>query len=360
MTREDIRSIVKANLKKLCTAKNLTQTELGEILDVSGKSTISNYLNEKEPSVPDIASLYLLKERFGIPLDTLLSPSFDPETSFEIDGVDTSQYDKFLGVYSLYYISSSKLSQTPYESNKPLLSYGVLAIVKDNGGADSLSNLAYRTYACFSLKDAEQAEEVKKAVQEALSKNDLTAVRNVFATRKRFSEGNFELIFQGKFYSMSLTGFSNQKNTRRKNEEYRTISDKISILGFNPPNTDVDEGSYIGGGVLTASISRGLNKCPCSQIVLISRKSIFEDLQDVTRYLRKHHQRFNADQVAANIIERQHQLQNKGYTEEDNDTLLSSFIKTSIVQELDSKVSQLLSIFENEDQFFYEFLKNCQ
>lgn len=60
MTREDIRSIVKANLKKLCTAKNLTQTELGEILDVSGKSTISNYLNEKEPSVPDIASLYLL------------------------------------------------------------------------------------------------------------------------------------------------------------------------------------------------------------------------------------------------------------------------------------------------------------
>lgn len=248
---------------------------------MSEKSTVSNYLNMDEPSVPDVASLYLLKEHYGIPLDTLLSPSFDPQSSFEIDGVDISQYDKFLGVYSLYYISSNKLSPTPSEFNKPALSYGVLAIVKDSDGVDSLSSSAYRSYACFSFKDADQAEETKKAAEAAFKANDITAVRNAFAIRSRFFEGNFELIFQGKFYSMSLTGYSKQKTDPRQNEDSCIISDKISIFGFNPPNTDVDVASYIGGDLLCSSISRELNKCPCSQLVLTSRKSISDDLPDV-------------------------------------------------------------------------------
>jgi len=43
MDREDIKRNIKKNLRELVSVKGITQAKLGEILDVSGKATVSNY-----------------------------------------------------------------------------------------------------------------------------------------------------------------------------------------------------------------------------------------------------------------------------------------------------------------------------
>ena len=352
--KDRIRKMVKDNLRNLCSVKGITQQKLGEILGVAGKSTVSNYLNPESDSIPDITSLYQLKEHFGIPLDSLLSPSFDPKNSFEIDGVNISQYDKFLGVYIVYYLSSNKLSPIPNEYNKPILSYAVLAIVKDNNGIVSVSSDAYKTFACFSFKSSDKALELKEAAETAFRSGDINAVRNVFANRERYSEGNFELILQGKLYSMTMTGYSLLSANK-----HRSITDKISVLGFNPPNTDTSR-VYIGGGMLCSSVSRGLHKCPCSQLMLASRTELNEDEQEIIRRLQKHHQYFNSEKIASDSIARLQKLKATEYEEGDKETLLHSYIKNRINDELNNNVTQLFYIVSEEDQLFYQFLKDSQ
>lgn len=136
--REDIKRNIKKNLRELVSVKGITQAKLGEILDVSGKATVSNYLNDNIESIPEITSLYKLKEYYGIPLDVLVSPNFNPSNSYEIEGTHTSEYDKSLGVYNLYYLTTNKIStiSNRYNSN-PELAYGVFAIVKDSEGSIS-------------------------------------------------------------------------------------------------------------------------------------------------------------------------------------------------------------------------------
>lgn len=134
MDRDSIKRNIKKNLRELVSSKGITQAKLGEILDVSGKATVSNYLNDKFESLPDIISLYRLKDYYGIPLDVLVSPNFNPSNSYEIEGTHISEYDKFLGVYNLYYLTTNKISSISNRfNNNPELTYGILAIVKDSG-----------------------------------------------------------------------------------------------------------------------------------------------------------------------------------------------------------------------------------
>lgn len=357
--KETIRKNVKASLRKLLGSQNLTQQQLGDIMGITTKSTISNYLREDENSVPDIMSLCQIKNYFGIPLDTLISPNFDPKSSFEIDGVNVSEYDKFLGVYILYYIATNCIASndTNSSSNQNTLSYAVLAIAKDNNGIISLSKDIFKAYACFSIKNIEDALALKREAEAALSTNDLTNLRNIFVSRDIFYTGNFQLILQnGTLYSISLTGYSallsgNQRTT--------FLTDKLSILGFNPPNTSTKK-AYIGGGIICSSVSRGLTKCPCSQIMIVSRKSLSDYQQEIIYKLQGHHQYFNTTTVANSIMERLEQLESKEYDAEDKKTLLHTFIQTSINEELNNDVSQLFFILDKEDQAIYKFLKDKQ
>lgn len=352
--KERIRIQIKKNLKNLCTAQNLTQQDLAGILGVSGKSTVSNYLNLESDSVPDIMSLYMLKERYGIPLDSLISPAFEPKNSFEIDSINISHYNKFLGVYLIYYLSSSKLSSIPNEYNKPVLSYAVLAVAKDNNGLVSISADAYKTFACFSFKNHKDAIALKQRVEEAFETNDIEAIRSVFKSTLRYSEGNFELFLQGNLYSLTLTGVSIDQNN-----DHQSVTDKIMILGFNPLNSNLTK-KYIGGGMLCASVSRGRNKCPCAQLMLASRTELNEDEQEIVRRLQKHHQYFDSDKIAAESISRLQQLKVSDYEESDKETLLHCFIKAKIDDELNNYVTQLFYIANEEDQQFYQFLKDAQ
>ena len=347
-SREEIRVIIKKNLNKLMAAKGYTQAMLGEIFDVNARSTISNYLNDDHDSMPDVAALYRLKEFFGIPLDMLFSPNFEPSTNFAVDGTDLTEYKKFVGVYSLYYLTTSKISAIPNKYNQDTqLNYGVLAIVK-NSASNGLKD-SYKAYACFSMKEESAAMELKAEVEKAITKNDHFAVGNLFTKRDRYCEGEFELIQKGKHYSVDMTGYSVKDGRKCPN-------DKILLMGFNPDNTDTQP--YIGGAALSSSLSRGESKSPCSQIIMVSRNALTEEsvaIKELLFELRK-----TTDQSASteSIMDRIRKLnENEDYAEEDKEILLRFYIEKKFKEESEKTSSQLLYLFSEQDKIVYHFLK---
>ncbi len=351
MDRNTLKSIIKMNLRKLVNAKGITQTELANILEVAGKSTVSNYLNDSVDSVPDVASLYNVTEHYGIPFDTFLSPSFDPANSYEIEGTHNKEYDKFLGVYNLYYLTTNKISIISNRyGNEPELAFGVLAIVKN---ADyCLTKDSYRTFACFSFRSKEEVGEFKQKVLTAYEQNDYVSVRNVFVENGRYSEGGFELVQKGRVYALTLTGYS-----KSHDEDRCAVNDKILMMGFNPDNSSPVP--YIGGGTLASSLSRGMKKSPCSQVIMISRETVDDDSADIISQLLRTYQQCSTNCIADRIIDRMKALyENKNYSAEDREILLRSHINKCFTEELTNATSQLFYILEEEDQYFYHYLKN--
>ena len=346
----NVNDVIQANLRKLKEAKGFTHEQLGEILGIYGKSTISNYLNPDHDSVPPTASLYRLKEYYGIPLDILYYPSFDPSNSFEISGTSISEYDKFLGVYSLYYLTTSKISAVYNQySDESTLAYGVMAIVKDS--AEKTVRDSYSVYACFSFKEESPANELKAAVEEAFKSGDYVAIRNLFASKDRFCEGDFELIQKAGHYSTTMTGYS-----KISNEDRKIVNDKILIMGFNPDNTETP--SYIGGAALSSSLSRGSEKTPCSQVIMISRPTIEGEGQEIRQELIELRQEIAELEATDSIMARYHELEgNKNYTESDKDILLRHHIDFQFNQELEKSRFQLFYLLKEKDKVIYNFLK---
>lgn len=351
MNRENLKKIIKRNLRALVKAKGITQTQLAEILDVAGKSTVNNYLNDAVDSIPDVASLQNLMEYYGIPFDVFLSPYFDPSNSYEIEGTHNKEYDKFVGVYSLYYLTTNKISSISNRySNESELAFGVLAITKS--GEQCLTKDAYRALACFSFRSKEEVEAFKREVQTACEEKDYVTVRNVFAGRCRYAEGGLEMVQKGRVYALTLTGYS-----KSPEEDRCAVSDKILMMGFNPDNSSPVP--YIGGKVLASSLSRGMKKSPCAQVIMVSREEVEDDCADITNQLLRTYEQYSTNSIADSILSRMDALyKNEYYSPEDREILLRSHINKCFTEELTNATSQLFYILEEEDQYFYHYLKN--
>ena len=248
-------------------------------------------------------------------------------------------------------------------SDESTLAYGVMAIVKDS--AKKTVRDSYSVYACFSFKEESEANELKLAAEEAFKSGDYVAVRNLFAQRKRFSEGDFEIIQKAGHYAISMTGYSMiskkedeaKADNGKKPVEYQRISnDKILIMGFNPDNTETP--SYIGGAALSSSLSRGSEKTPCSQVIMISRQTIEDDEQEIRQELIDLRQELAELGATDSIMDRYHELEgNKNYTESDKDILLRHHIDFQFKQELEKSRFQLFYLLKEKDKVIYNFLK---
>lgn len=357
MTESEIRSTLKRNIRALIKARGVTQAKLGEIIDVSAKATISNYLNDASFSIPDSIHLYRIKEHFGIPLDVLYSPNFDPDKALSLDRTSQDEHDRFAGVYSLYYLTTDKISSLPnrYDPIREL-SYGVLAIVKcaKNGvSADS-----YRAYACFSIKNETEAKKVQREALEAFNngEGEYVGVRNVFSQRERYCEGSFSLLQKNRYYSLQLTGYSNQL---RNGTPMRTLNDSILMMGFNPDSTDISK--YIGGATFISSISRGRNKVPCAQILMSSRVFLEGESNEIIQLLPDDDLQNSVYSAYINsIIDRDKELRRLNYSDADRDILFRNHLQKCFYEFHTATSAQLFYLLEEKDQAFYRYLKNFQ
>ena len=202
------------------------------------------------------------------------------------------------------------------------------------------------------MRSEDEVNEFKNKVISIIDEGDYTIIRNLFTSRERYCDGGFELIQKGKFYSLSLTSYSKPIGIDRC-----SVNDKILMMGFNPDNTDTLP--YIGGGTLTTSLSRGMKKAPCSQVVMISRNTLDDDSNEIINQLLRTYQRCSTDYISDCIMNRINALyQNPNYSNEDREILIRSHINKCFVNELTNATSQLFYILEEEDQYFYHYLKS--
>lgn len=350
---KDINFVVKNNVQNLLKANGLKQADLGTILDISAKSTISNYLNVCHQSMFSIKDLNIIKEKFNVSLDELCSPFFEPKKVQMVEPSCPQEFKKFFGVYHLYYLSTNRTSLTRFQED-PKISYGTLAII--NESTNNNPRGPYKCYACFSLHE-DVEEYVYNRATDAFNNGDEVEIKKVFLSKDRYYEGNFSLVQKEKFFSIDLTGYFAPKDVDSSDEPVSVI-DKVLMTGINPDNSGAR--SYIGGGVICSSISRGYGKTPCSQLLLLSRDQSI-DLLDRKRVvgLLSNPARIEAADVAADAItDRASNLFNsQSYTWDDKVELLRNTALRSVKGAVSTSSMQILSLIEERDQEFYTLFK---
>lgn len=349
-----IQQIVTNNLIKLVSTLGIKQNELKDVLGITSKSTISYYLNKDSDNIPSTLSLYRLKEYFGISIDEFLSPDFSPTKVYGLCDPIVNEYKKFAGVYELYYLTTSKISDSPQRrkdfNKNSEVRFGTLAIVKD---ADNDRNNNYKSYACF-FKDRDEAAALKRLAEEKMKASDLRGVAEAFTSRDRYCEGKFELIQNSKYYSVSMTGYSVSDGDDDE-KKAKKINDTILFIGFNPDNTNIT--SYLGGAVLSTSLSRGNMKTPCSQITVLSRRTLTEK-PEVIRDELLNNARINAPTVAIDdIMSRYNALKNNEfYSEEDKEIILRAHVERQFNAELERASYHLFYLLNEYDKHIYDFI----
>lgn len=355
MTNErDINTIIKTNVQQLLDVKGLRQADLASVLGITAKSTISNYLNVCHNSMFSIADLNIIKERFNVSLDELCSTSFNPNKVQSTDSYLPQEYKKFFGVYHLYYLSTNKTSVTRFKDD-PNISFGALAII--NESINNNPRGPYRCYACFSLRQ-EVEEAIYARATDAFENGKYSEVKRIFTSLERYYEGEFSLIQKEKFYSIDLTGYFAPKDYNKSVEDALSIIDKVLIMGINPDNSGAR--SYIGGGSICSSISRGYGKTPCSQLLLLSRSTPFEELEPrrVINLLSNPARIESADLASDAIAQRASDLlDSPNYTRDDKIDLLRNTAHRTIKGAMSTSSMQILSLIGERDQEFYSLFK---
>ena len=114
-------------IKILRTSHNLSQVQLAEQLNVS-KQTVSNWENGK--SYPDIHSLLLLSNLFGISLDQLIKGDVEIMRE-EIKEVDLQKFNREAGIFSVLLIGTvvSCVPLAKFFGIYGLVAWGILWII---------------------------------------------------------------------------------------------------------------------------------------------------------------------------------------------------------------------------------------
>ncbi|MBQ7761581.1 MAG: helix-turn-helix transcriptional regulator [Clostridia bacterium] len=358
LNSDNINYIVKTNVQELLKAKNLKQADLGHILGISAKSTISNYLNVCHPSMFSIEDLNTIKKKFNVSLDDLCSSTFDPKKVQIVDDFFPQQeFKKFFGVYHLYYLSTNRTSLTRFQED-PKISYGVLAILNETPNNNPRG--PYKCYACFSLNE-EIEEHIYARATDAFNCGNHEEVKKLFLDSERYYEGNFSLVQKDKFFSIELTGYFAPKESNPSRIDSISIIDKVLMMGINPDNSGAR--SYIGGGAICSSISRGYGKTPCSQLLLLSRDDSINilDSRKVVSLLSNPARIEASDYAAEAITQRASNLFNsQNYTWDDKVDLLRNTALRAVKSAVSTSSMQILSLIEERDQEFYTLFKKQQ
>ncbi len=92
-------------IKKYRTERKLSQDELADKIYVT-RQTISNWENDR--NYPDIRSLVLLGNVFGVSLDILVKGDLE-EMKEQIHGEDKKKFDRDSGIFSVLFLASMLL-----------------------------------------------------------------------------------------------------------------------------------------------------------------------------------------------------------------------------------------------------------
>lgn len=281
--RDNMLTIVSANLAKLLEQHATTQKRLSELTDTA-PATINSYINGK--SLPNAEFLVALKNLYDISVDDFLTKSINPEDFLPASKVaSNSEADKqhliaqkYLGTYFIYYFDTSHYKGRDFNTAEESLKYGILHIYEDS------SPVGRKTYSCiavFCLDTIKQAENIKKKIE---SLEDCQKIIEYIATNYPVGmyHGSFDL--GDKFVYLSMD---------------HGERDKALAIFYK---VDSNKKLFRGGLGTINSISKGRSPMPTLQFLGISRDKILLSAEEIQHALLLHHPTFKVRNEADELI----------------------------------------------------------
>lgn len=285
---------VSGNLHALIDASGLSQREFSEITGIA-PATLSGYLKDdsehfKIPPVSYIVNL-CRHERFrGFNLD--VGDFINRRLTF-VSGagaVDDSipGRDSYTGCYYSYFYKfpNAGPQATPDLTRK--LRLGVILVFDDPGSRDEPGRLGVMARFFDSDSHRDEARALKDKITSMLRDHSMTEVRSLMRTASGESECyTGSMTFADKHFFLSL--------------ECRALGDHALMI-FNLP-TKPPYKTYIGGLGCVNSISRGNQRLPVAQRVILTRCSLDCPDSAIARELRLATVPLRLDQEGTDLVE---------------------------------------------------------
>jgi len=309
------------NLKVL--TNKYTQKYIAERTGFS-QSSINNYLTKS--SEPSIQFLIALKNAFGICLDDFLFA--------DIDVVQQTSFDRFLGNYIVYYYNNNSYKGEVHTNLANTLNYGVISVVKEQ----ELNNnvVVYGTF----LREKSEAVKLLKRLNALVNVSDC---KHEHQSMNNFYVGSIDTTEQSIFLDMH-----NKVN-----------SDQCYIILNNPPS----KAEYIGGVGTLNTVARGREHNPCVEFMIISKKLIDKPDGEIYECLKFDDFNVNLGYAVKDLVD----LFKRLYLEQNEiSTSLAESQKMAILQNkmeyhfnevLDANVFRFAKISNREDDMVFKLIK---
>lgn len=277
----DMIPVTAENLKKLIKQHGLTQKSLSAITGFT-ESTISDYRNGKK--FPTIDFLFSLKTNFNISIDDFITKNISPAdlpaniVSSKVEQDERAAYQKFCGIYFVYYFDTSKYKWRDYSTRDESLFFGVLHIYEN---PSPLNNLDYSCNAVLGIKDREQATRLKGHLESLKSSAQIEAYINENHPFNAYY-GKLELTQNHAFISMS--------------DENK---DKLLAIFYRMPS---HKPNYSGGIGTINSVSKGRESMPVVQFIGLSRNKLTLSSEEIHHNLLLSYPSYKANDEVDELI----------------------------------------------------------
>ncbi|MCR5328779.1 MAG: helix-turn-helix domain-containing protein [Saccharofermentans sp.] len=340
MPDSEIKAIVASNLKNLIKQNKTTQKELALKTDIT-PATMSDYC--KEARIPSVSFLVRLKKLYGIDIDEFLTkrtgdanrPYVEISRPSDMDSGTT--YEKYCGIYMIYYFDTGRYKGSDSEPPKESVKYGILYLYKDGYG---LGGPEYKCAAALSIEDRGKAYLIMKELE-----YNSSSVIDYLARecRGNLYQGSFELSPEHAFVTLS------HGNTDR------------ALLIFH--RVDSNKDFYLGGIGTINSVSKGRERAPVVQYVGISRTPLTMSAEEIHHNLLLSRPVISAEEETEELIRNFKMLYSDS---EDTPNELSEYQKSIIIRSLleryirkslERNMFRYGKVSERDDDEWYQMIK---
>lgn len=348
LTEDNARKFLVKNIRYIMHQKDIkTQKDLANKLNVSQATMATIMKEDQTPTV--FPFLVNLSNISGYTIEELIGQDIEASEQTIVDGdsaVDDIQWQKFIGIYQLYYYDTGSFKGRENKSSKDALNFGILVIYKDHARG------GYYCIAQFGLNRSEMNERFSNCNNRFNRNGAMDNVLDYLRTF-RFShmyKGNIELSNEHVYLSVALGD-----------------KDHAHII-LHRPNSASNR--YIGGLGCMVSASKGRSSSPCMQILGISRFDLDVSEEELARRLLLGYPSIKAGDKIGELMKLMHSLMHQKEQQvplwQGDEVELSDVHKEHIIRAeitriitdvVENNLFRVMKISEVDDDDWYHYVK---
>ncbi len=339
---QDLGSIISSNLKRLIAQNKTTQKELADRLGVAAAS-MTDYCKGRR--IPNVEFFVSLKNLYNISIDDFLTKSINPSANAlssrgpVMDEHMMTTYQKYCGIYFVYYFDTSKYKGRDTQPPKDSVIYGVLFIYEN---PSSLDVPEFSCAAVLGINDREKVTVLKKSLEDLADPSKIIDhIGSQYPNTAYY--GDFVLAQEHAFVSMTHVN-----------------TDKALLILHRVDNNKPD---YTGGIGTINSVSKGRERAPVVQFMGVSRYPLALSIEEIHHCLLLNYPDFQAENETEEMIRNFKALwvdgeeAIQGFSEYQKSIVVKSTLERFIKKSLERNVFRYGKISARDDDEWYHAIK---